>query len=195
MIGVGELRDDLRGLVGEADDPVAMLEVHGKERARPHLVEAHGQPVAGPPERVFDPRARLVLDETLGAHLEVHHPEGIGQPRRPRDLDVADGRGEPEGATLADEGHEGRPPGNRLGPPVLAHVVEAAREERDASFAERDEPALLHELRQGAVGLAQARLVEDLARPEKEQILVEIDHRSLRRDDEAPEDVDAHRTE
>src|SRR5204863_486200 len=47
VLGVGEVNEELRGLVGEPDDAIAVLEVEGEERPPPHVVEGQRARVTG----------------------------------------------------------------------------------------------------------------------------------------------------
>src|SRR5205807_7311499 len=56
VVGVTEVDEELRRIVGETDDAVATLEVEREKRARPRVVEGERDRVLRTPEQVLDPR-------------------------------------------------------------------------------------------------------------------------------------------
>src|SRR5262245_54485926 len=154
MRGVGEVDDELRGIVREMHNSIAIREIHGKRRSRPHVVEAHRDHVALAPERVLEPRGLLLTPESREPHPELDEPAAVGQPRRPRDLDPAPRRALPEWAGLARVRDERRAPGDRLGLLALASRVDGARCERQPALVEHLEPAALHGAAHVGIGRA-----------------------------------------
>ena len=130
MLGVAEVDDELRGVVGETDDAVSPLEIEREQGARPHVVEGERDRIVRAPERVFDPRRRAPLDEVRHLHAEVHQPGAVGQQGCPRDADVRDRRREAERAAQADERHERRAAAEGLGRTLRAAPIETLREQR-----------------------------------------------------------------
>src|SRR6476661_7681602 len=63
MIGVREVDQELRRIVGEANDAVAALEIDREQRARPHVVEGERDRVLRTPEEILDPRRLPPLHE------------------------------------------------------------------------------------------------------------------------------------
>src|SRR5262249_18579725 len=85
-------------------DPVAPLVVEREEPEyrRPQIAEADGDDLPAAPEELIEPGARLRRDETAEREHERHHRELIGQPRRPRNLDVGHGAGLAARARVGD---------------------------------------------------------------------------------------------
>src|SRR5439155_3058501 len=106
VIGVREAHDELRGIVGQVHDAIAIRQVHREGRARPDVVEAQGDHVTLAPERVLEPGGLLLSPEPGQTHPELDEPRAVDEPRRPPNPDPAGRRALTERAGLAGEGDE-----------------------------------------------------------------------------------------
>src|SRR6266850_1941620 len=144
--------------------------------------------------QVHDPVAPLVVEreEPAEREHERHDRELIGEPRRPRNLDVRHGAGLAAGAGVGDvRGEHVERLAERDG--AHLHPVAASQEQPTAS-GDGEAPAL--DL-PDQLGLRRAGrgALRDLGRPQEVQVLVDVGPAPPRLEREAPGEVDGHRPE
>src|SRR6267142_523768 len=115
MVGVGETDRELRRIVGQMDDAIAVRQVHRERRPGSDVVEAQGDDVTLAPERVLQPGGLLHAPQPRQVHPKLDEPRTVDEPRRPRDPDPAPRRALSEWAWLAGVRDERRAAGDRLG--------------------------------------------------------------------------------
>src|SRR5262249_30593220 len=174
-------------------DAVTVREVDGKDGALAHLTERQREPVPAAPERVFDPRPRLRLDEVLALHGDPHQERAVHDARVPRDPDERRRRAGAERLGLADVGDEGRAARDRLA--AMTRRPELVdREHLHAAAVGHLEPVLAHVLHEGGVAVALA-VVHEAARPQQGDVLPEVAGGLVRGYRDAPRHVDGDGTE
>ena len=151
-----------------------MLEVEGVERQRQRadVTEAGSEDVAPAPEELLPPRGRLRPDEVAERHVEAHHRERVDERRAPRHLD--------EGARtglhrpLSHVGHERGRLGDGLPGKRRAELQAIAAAQQEPAARDHREAALLDVRHERRIRWARRRRLRDLARPQEEEILLDV---------------------
>src|SRR5215831_4764423 len=110
-----EAQGELRDLVGQVHDVVALPQVEGEEWRHAHVVEAEGNVVTSAEEELAQPRGLVGAHQPVRLELEDHEAITIAELRAPRNADETTRGKTAREVALPLEAHEWRAPSHGLG--------------------------------------------------------------------------------